>query len=148
MKVTLFSIFFLVAVAVLYGFYNRSSLFSGHFSTLNAGGSILVAEIARTPKARELGLSGRPPLVDGEAMLFVFDKPGPYSFWMKDMFFPIDIIWLDKNMKVVHIKENANPSSYPEKFIPKSPSHFVLETQAGLVSKQGIKIDDIIKVVE
>ena len=52
------------------------------------------------------GLAVKNQLKENEAMLFVFEKPGKHSFWMKDMKFPIDIIWLDSTGKIVHIEEN------------------------------------------
>lgn len=57
------------------------------------------------------GLSGRKSLGQDEAMLFVFQSPGIYKFWMKDMNFPLDIIWLDKDRKVIHIEHNLSPST-------------------------------------
>src|SRR5512136_601336 len=58
------------------------------------GGVRFEVEVAQTPGTREKGLSGRTGLVDGQGMLFVFDKPDRYMFWMKDMLFPIDIIYI------------------------------------------------------
>ena len=60
------------------------------------GGTIVTAEIVDTKEKLELGLSGREGLSFNKGMLFVFPKTGYHSFWMKDMSFPIDIIWLSK----------------------------------------------------
>ena len=57
----------------------------------------------------EKGLAVKDQLKENEAMFFVFDKPEKHSFWMKDMNFPIDIIWLDSTDKVVHIEQNLQP---------------------------------------
>jgi len=64
-----------------------------------AGQNIKV-DLALTPETQEKGLSGRSGLKDDEGMLFVFEKPDKYSFWMKDMNFPIDIIWMGEDMRV------------------------------------------------
>ena len=76
-------------------------------------------------------------------MLFVFDKPEKHSFWMKDMKFPINIIWLDSHGKVVHIEENLEPCplapicpSYP----PSADSQYVLETVAGFTQRNIISV--------
>ena len=65
----------------------------------------LSAEIPTTQELMGKGLAVKNELKENESMLFVFDKPEKHSFWMKDMKFPIDIIWLDSNGKVVHIEE-------------------------------------------
>src|SRR4051812_48326835 len=59
-------------------------------------GKIISIEVADTPEARERGPSGRESLPQGSGVLFVFDAPATYGFWMKDMRFPIDIVWLDE----------------------------------------------------
>jgi hypothetical protein len=75
-------------------------------------------------------------------MLFVFDKEGYYGFWMKEMNFPIDIAWLDKDKKITLIEKNVLPETYPQIFNPKSKNLYVLETKAGFFEKFGIKIGD------
>lgn len=98
---------------------------------------------ANTPGSREKGLSGMDRLADNSIMLFTFDKPNKYGFWMKDMKFPIDIIWLDKDYKIVHIEEKVSPNSYPKIFYPERESLYVVEMNAGLAQKNAIKLDDI-----
>jgi uncharacterized membrane protein (UPF0127 family) len=75
-------------------------------------------------------------------MLFVFDRPDTYSFWMKDMNFPIDIIWLSSDMKVVYTKKNARPELYPEIYIPKEKAKYVLEVVAGFSDKNNLQEGD------
>ena len=58
------------------------------------------------------GLSIKNTLNESEGMLFPFDTPGEYSFWMKDMKFPIDIIWIDSNYKIVYIEKNLQPCAF------------------------------------
>jgi len=68
-------------------------------------------------------------------MLFIFDQPGYYPFWMKDMRFPIDIAWLNVNKQVVEVQANLAPSSYPQTFTNPSPALYVLEIKAGQAAK-------------
>lgn len=96
-------------------------------------------EIADTPALRQHGLSNHAPLGPLEGMLFIFDKPNRYSFWMKEMLFPIDILWLDSEMQVVYIKENVDPSTYPESFTPTHDAVYVLEVPSGFAAKHDIQ---------
>lgn len=88
------------------------------------------------------GLSGRKSLGQDEAMLFVFQSPGIYKFWMKDMNFPLDIIWLDKDRKVIHIEHNLSPSTYPKVFGPDLPALFVLEVNSGIANNLSLSVGD------
>jgi len=94
-------------------------------------GREFLLEVADTPKSRERGLSIREPLCANCGMLFVFDHPGTYSIWMKNMFFPIDVLWLDENKKVIHIVDNMSPESFPQTFTSESPARYILEIQSG-----------------
>ncbi|MBP9816502.1 MAG: DUF192 domain-containing protein [Candidatus Pacebacteria bacterium] len=88
-------------------------------------------ERADTNEERERGLSGRAEVPHNYAMLFVFDTPARYGFWMKDMRTSIDIIWLDENHVVTKVDEAILPSTFPTLFYPPTPTRFVLETAAG-----------------
>lgn len=109
-------------------------------------GQTLDVELALTVAEQNQGLSGRKELKENEAMLFVFDAPGRYSFWMKDMNFPIDMIWIAEenlgDLRVVYIKKNAEPDSYPNSFGPKKDAQYVLETVSGFSEKHGLKEGD------
>jgi len=100
------------------------------------------AEIADTPAKRELGLSGRTNLGPNEGLLFIFDQPGQYKFWMKDMDFPIDIIWLDENKKIVDITANLATSTYPNAYTSLLPAKYVLEVNAGYTANNKVNIGD------
>lgn len=106
--------------------------------TLSIGDAEIVLLLARTPAERTRGLSGRERLAEGQGMLFIYEREDRYGFWMPDMRFSIDIIWLDADMRVVDVKENATPESYPEVFEPKAPALYVLEVPAGYAAKYGI----------
>ena len=99
------------------------------------------AEIAKSDTARAAGLSNRNTLGENTGMVFVFEKPGEYAFWMKDMLFGIDIIWIN-NDKVVDISKNVLPEKGPEytRYKAKAPIDTVIEVEAGYCEKNGIKI--------
>lgn len=108
------------------------------FKSIRVGGVIVSAEVASTAPAREKGLSGHRPLGEQEGMLFVFDKDDTYGFWMKDMQFAIDIIWIDAEGKIITIAKNVEPASYPEVFYPARPARYVLEVPAGFAQKRSL----------
>lgn len=105
-------------------------------------GERIDVELALTKRAHMLGLSIKENLPEGEGMLFIFPKSGEYSFWMKDMKFPIDIIWIDENRRVVFIQPNAKPESYPATFTPEDDALYVLEVSAGFSQKNNLKVGD------
>lgn len=109
---------------------------------LSLGGEKIAVDLANTPKSQEKGLSGHKPLALNEGMLFVFPSLGTYGFWMKDMSFPIDIIWFDENQQIVDVWEGATPSSYPQIHSPLIQSKYVLEVSSGFYLKNHLKKGD------
>ena len=98
--------------------------------------------LARSPKELSQGLSIVDELKEDQGMLFVFSYLDEHAFWMKDMKFPIDIIWLDSEKKIVSIKENADPKNFPENYQPTSPALYVLEVTDGFTKKHSLKEGD------
>lgn len=113
--------------------------------TLNVQGTTFQLEVVDDPSERQQGLSGRERLVEGTGMLFVFEETGEHCFWMKDMRFSIDMIWLDGNKKVVDIREAVTPESYPESFCPDEPARYVIELNAGAARQAGIAVGSELK---
>ena len=107
--------------------------------------SIIVA-VADTPEEQYKGLSGRNSLSDNEGLLFIFAKPAYHSFWMKDMLFPIDIIWIGESGQVLDISANIKPESFPETFQPPAPALYVIEVRAGWAEHHRIKVGDLIQI--
>ena len=111
--------------------------------------------LAQTPETRAQGLSGRSYLREDEGMLFVFSAQGGSAsggdrtprFWMKDMLFPIDIIWIDENLKVIYIKKDARPESFPETFGPDAEALYVLEVAAGFSEKHNLQVGDRVELI-
>lgn len=102
-------------------------------------------DLALTKEAQAQGLSGRSDLKTNEGMLFVFPQSGNYPFWMKNMNFSIDIIWLNENRKVIYIKKDARPELYPEIYGPDvslGSAKYVLEILSGFSEKNNLKVED------
>ena len=103
------------------------------------GGEVeLTVEVADSRPDQVKGLSGRSCLGDGAGMLFVYgDASTERCFWMKDMNFAIDMIWLDKDRQAVSIQSNVPPDSYPKSFCPDKPAQYVLEVKSGFAKQSG-----------
>ncbi len=101
------------------------------------------AEVVRTDKARQRGLMFRKSMPQDRGMFFVFEKDALLSFWMKNMRFPLDIIWIGRDKKIVDIYEYALPcKDVCKTIIPAANAQFVLEVNAGFTNRLGIKIGD------
>jgi uncharacterized membrane protein (UPF0127 family) len=104
----------------------------------------IYVEIASTPEKRSKGLSNRKSLRMDSGMLFSFEKPGLHKFWMKDMHFPLDFLFI-KDERISDIKKDVKPDSQtgtPEIVSPKSEVNYVLEVNSGIVEKYNIQIGD------
>lgn len=110
--------------------------------TIYLGATAVQVTVADTQSELIQGLSGVPYLRDLQGKLFIFDQDANYGIWMKDMLFPIDIIWIDKNLTVVYIAENIAPNTYPEIFTPSINARFVVEMNAHFVSSLRVKVGD------
>lgn len=134
------AIFFFVLIAGLSA--RRDTMRETHAGTAIVGGVELQIEFAKTDEARSAGLSKYAEIADDFGMVFVFERPGKHGFWMKDMHFPIDIVWIGQDMAIVHIERGVSPDSYPSIFRPSADAAYVLETKAGFSQKQNLKIGD------
>jgi len=107
-------------------------------------------KVVRTPEEKTVGLSKTTSLGDNEGMLFTFEQKDRYSFWMRDMKIPIDIIFIDDN-KVVDIVKNAEvpaPNTSVSDltiYQSKAPANYVLEIKAGLSDRYGIEVNDSVE---
>lgn len=116
---------------------------------MKIGDVTVQASVADTLSKRIKGLSDTPYLPENVVKLFAFGVPGSHSIWMKDMNYPLDIIWADEAGVIVHIVENVSPSTYDaaapqnsETFKSPVDAWFVVETNAGFVTKHGIMVGD------
>ncbi len=110
--------------------------------SIYVGSTAVEVSVADDHEERTLGLSGKASLRELEGKLFIFDTDAKHGIWMKDMFFPIDIIWFSKDLEVVHTVENVSPDSYPEVFVSPIDARFVLEMNAFIVSSLKIRAGD------
>ena len=102
------------------------------------------AEIADTAQKRSEGLMFRGHLAEKEAMFFVFPEEDRFGFWMKNMRFPLDLIWVSSDKKVVDISKNLSVCSDEvcPSFNPADKVKYVLEVNAGFTDKYKIQIGD------
>lgn len=110
------------------------------------GENKIYVDLAKTTSEVSKGLSGRPTLAEDHGMLFIFSKASRYRFWMPDMNFPLDIIWINEG-RIVDISKNASnvfDIKNPVYYRPSSPAQYVLEVNANFCDKNNIKIGDVI----
>ncbi len=109
------------------------------------------AEVAESNTERQKGLSGRFGLDKDAGMLFVINNRVTRTFWMKDMKFAIDIIWI-KDGKIIQIDKNIEPpaAGIPKGklnlYSPKTAVDYVLEVNAGYSDLKGIKVGDSVLI--
>ncbi len=102
-------------------------------------------ETASSPLERTKGLMFQSSLEETQGMLFIFPESGLHSFWMKNTPLSLDIIWIDKDFKIVHTESSTTPNS-ETKLTPLKEAKYVLEINAGLTEKYNIKIRDMTKI--
>ncbi len=138
---------------VVFLFFNYGSFLktkSGDIQYVKISGQKIKVELANSPQSQEKGLSGKEKLKDNEGMLFVFDYPEKYSFWMKDMKFDLDIIWIGEDMKVVYIKRNAPADDIFDTYTPDDNSQdakYVLEVLSGFSDRHNLEVGDKVDFV-
>jgi len=105
-------------------------------------------ELALTPQDKNQGLMFRESLELDKGMLFIYEKSGKYSFWMKNVLFPLDIIWIDENKEVVFISENVLPCKLDpcSSVKPDREAKYVLEINGGLSEKIGLAVGDRLEI--
>ncbi len=109
-----------------------------------------IADIADNPMTQQKGLMGRQSLSETDGMLFIFSQMGPRTFWMRGMLISIDIIWMTDKGAVIDISAELPPCTKKTidcpTYSPEGPSQYVLEIQAGLARKLGIKKGNILEI--
>lgn len=103
----------------------------------HAPSDLYYLDAATGDAGQERGLSKRTSMPRNGGMLFAYPTSSRLCFWMKDMYFNLDIIWLDASKKVVHIEENLSPDTYPEYFC--ADGRYVIELNAGEAAKSGLR---------
>lgn len=109
------------------------------------GGKTYFVGVAKTETEREKGLSGVKSLSENHGKLFIFERSDKYGFWMKDMNFSIDIIWISSDFKIVGLQKSLSPETYPQVYYPDAPAQYVLEISADESEKLNVKIGDLVE---
>ena len=149
------NLFFLVlGLVIIFGsiflVFRKDLINENQVKVIKVGEVSIQVEVVNTLETRARGLSGRKSLAENMGMLFVFDQSGKYGFWMKDMKFALDMIWIQDNT-VIGFSENAVPEPGVSMWKLKmyhspEPVDKVLEVNAGTVQKEGIKVGDVVTV--
>lgn len=114
------------------------------------GRLVVQAELARTAEERAQGLSGRDSLPEDAGMLFVFPDDMQSAFWMKGMRFPLDFIWISRDLRVVAVTENVPPPAPGAwddelpRYISSAPVLYTLEVNAGAIRQSGVRVGDTV----
>jgi uncharacterized membrane protein (UPF0127 family) len=115
-------------------------------ASVHINGAAVRAEIAKTPAAREQGLSGRARLDEDRGMLFVYGDHAERTYWMKGMRFPIDIVWIDRG-KVIGVERDAPvPQGEVPLYNSGGPADHVLEVPAGWAARHGVERGDAVTI--
>ncbi len=128
-----------------YNIFAQNDTNNDFSSSVKIKGLDIKVILAETPDQQKKGLSIKNSLKENDGMLFIFDSPRKNSFWMKDMKFPIDIIWINSDHKIIHIENNLPPCTnflICNSYSPDENSQYVLEVNSNYTIKNNITIGD------
>ena len=115
------------------------------------GEAAYLVDLAIQPEERQQGLSGRPFMAHDAGMLFMFEEESTLHFWMKEMHFPLDIIWIDAECRLIDVAADVPPplpgagnDEIPRVQSP-LPALYVLEVNAGEAVRNGLKPGDLVE---
>ncbi len=146
---------FIIGIVGIYSIPSDSKLEAVEFprGTIKVDDKVLEVQIADNDPRRMRGLMFQDPLPYDKGMLFVFDKSGPYSLWMLNMQFHLDMIWFDDDGNVVHIETHVAPCktaidvmSCPN-YSPNKDARYVLEVTSGFVDEFGITSESKMEII-
>lgn len=132
----------IVTALALVTFNRRPS--APHNATLHAGGKQYSLRVAATAQKQEKGLSNVTSMPKNSGMLFWFTDDKTRCFWMKDMHFSLDIIWLDADRRITHIEPALSPKTYPKAFCPAESARYVIELNSGEAVGAGLHIGEML----
>lgn len=142
-------IFILAVIAVIVGYISYSkNLPETNFQQACINTKCFNIEVANTNEEKALGLSGREFLPENSGMLFPYPEGAIPGFWMKDMNFALDIIWINSGMRISEIVKNIEPCSpdFCPIIFPSEEIIYVLEINSGLSNKYGLNTGDFIQL--
>lgn len=128
-----------ILVGIFWGISNLNKASSQCLSTERQHCALRVS-VADTMATQEKGLGGRLSLPQNQGMLFSFNNESTHCFWMKDMHFSLDMLWIGQNKQIESIESNVSPSSYPTTYCPNVAAKYVLEINAGEAQALGLNI--------
>ncbi|MDP3043582.1 MAG: DUF192 domain-containing protein [bacterium] len=136
----------IIAIAILFYIVKTNQISDLDYTKIIIDDKIIEVEIADTVEKHYQGLSNRENLCDNCGMLFVFPDKEERVFVMRDMNFPLDIIWISDD-KIVKIDKNLLPEGSNPKMLYSSgqPVNYVLEINSGYAGKHGFKTGDMVK---
>lgn len=135
----------LIIIAACIGLLALWFNLSSNQQALRLHGHTYHIKVVKSPDELQKGLSGTANLPNDQAMLFVFSAEGTQAMWMKDMNFPIDMVWLNNGGEVVYLVKDVQPSSYPAvKFVNDKPARYVIELANGTIERTGVRIGDLV----
>lgn len=145
LAVPIFIIGIILFLFVVIGLWLKATLHeTGKIITV--GNTSVTVEVADTQSEREQGLGERDSLPQNHGMLFDFKADNKWQMWMLKMRFDIDMAWLDETGKVVYIREDLTPDTFPNVFIPDKDARYVLEVNAGALKAAGLKVGDTVRL--
>jgi uncharacterized membrane protein (UPF0127 family) len=111
-------------------------------------GEIIKLEVADEPDELSRGLKGRAELADDRGMLFILTYEGTHGFYMKDCLIPLDILWLDRHGRVLHLERELPPCHDEDeacpRWTPEVNARFVLELRGGGAAARGLETGSLI----
>jgi len=128
----------IVLIVLVFGFW----YFMPRYQEIEINNNQIKVELANNEYKQIKGLSNRASLAQGQGMLFIFSSEDIPGIWMKDMNFSIDVVWLSEQGKVIYLKENVSPDTYPKVFKSKQVSKYVLELPEYSIKEYNIKLND------
>ena len=142
-KIFFISAITLLAVSIFYYLRHPAGV------KVQIGENVFYVDVAVTTPEKELGLGNRNSLEPNHGMLFAYDHKEQYSYWMKNMRFPIDILWIVPDNTIADITKNipVATSTALTVYSPKVPVNKVLELNAGVSDRLGIHVGDTVHIV-
>ena len=145
----------IIGIVGLMSIPSESKLESVEFprGTIKVDSVPLEVQIADTEPRRVRGLMFQDQLPYDQGMIFVFEGPGNYSLWMLNMQFSLDMIWFDRDGKVVHIEQDVPPCKSAleiatcQSIVPEGEAVYVLEVTSGFVEKNNITKDSVLTII-
>lgn len=135
-------IFLIAAIAIIFKYQPET-----RYTKVLINDTEVKAEIADTPLKQMKGLMFRKSLPANDGMLFNFDNEGYYGFWMMNTSIPLDMIWINKDMEVVHIEKNVQPCGLLcPVYKPSQKTKYVLEVNAGFAKLHGVEVGHFIEL--